>query len=55
MVSQVFELNRLLERWPALEPERALQLLDYAYPDEPVRRFAVRCLRRRAGDDTILK
>ena len=41
--SQVAELhNGLLDNWPALSPENSLQLLDYAYPDEHVRRFAVR-------------
>ena len=37
----VLELNALLSRWPVLPVERALQLLDYAYPDEHVRKFAV--------------
>ena len=49
---QVAEIHRLIESWPALPPETALQLFDYAYPDENVRRFAVRCLRQ-ASDDTI--
>ncbi len=49
---QSFQLSALLDRWPALTPERALQLLDYAYPDPAVRRFAVRCLRL-AGDDAV--
>ena len=51
---QVFELAELLRRWPVLDPEKALQLFDYAYPDENVRRFAVRCLRE-ASDDVILR
>ena len=38
----VLELNALLSRWPVLPAERALQLLDYAYPDEHVRKFAVK-------------
>lgn len=38
----VVELHSLLSRWPVLSAERALQLLDYAYPDQHVRRFAVR-------------
>ena len=52
--SQMLELNSLLERWPNLKPEQALQLLDYAYSDENVRRFAVRCLRQ-ASDEQILR
>jgi len=51
---QVGQLRSLLERWPVLPPEDALQLLDYAYPDEAVRTFAVRCLSM-AGDDVILR
>ncbi len=31
-----------------------MQLLDYAYPDESVRQFAVKCLRQ-ASDDVILR
>ena len=50
----VLELNGLLSRWPVLPAERALQLLDYAYPDEHVRRFAVKCLRE-SSDDVILR
>ena len=49
---QVANLHQMLERWPLLPPEDALHLLDYAYPDEKVRSFAVRCLRT-ASDDTI--
>lgn len=44
--SQVIQLSQLLDRWPTLPVEKALQLLDYAYPDENVRKFAVRCLRQ---------
>lgn len=36
----------LLLTWPELEPERALELLDYSYPDQAVRRFAVQCLEK---------
>ena len=50
--AQVAELHRLLETWPLLSPENALQLVDYAYPDEYVRRFAVQCLKQ-ASDDTL--
>lgn len=51
---QVLELADLLQRWPILNFEEALQLLDYAYPDENVRKFAVQCLRQ-ASDDEILR
>lgn len=39
-----FQMMDLLERWPLLPVERALELLDYAYADQEVRKFAVRCL-----------
>lgn len=50
--NQVAEIHRLLEFWPLLPAENALQLFDYAYPDEYVRKYAVKCLRQ-ASDDTI--
>lgn len=34
----------LLVQWPLLAVEKALELLDYAYGDQHVRSFAVRCL-----------
>lgn len=40
----VEELHRILKQWPKLSPERALELLDFAYPDRSVREFAVNCL-----------
>ena len=48
----MFTISRLIESWPLLSPENALQLFDYAYPDENVRRFAVKCLKK-ASDDII--
>ena len=42
----------MIESWPLLSPENALQLFDYAYPDENVRKFAVKCLKK-ATDDII--
>jgi phosphatidylinositol-4,5-bisphosphate 3-kinase len=40
----VSEVTALLKDWPKLPPEKALELLDYAYPDQGVRSFAVECL-----------
>ena len=37
-------LHALLRRWPLIPFKYALQLLDYAYPDERVHEFAVKCL-----------
>ena len=39
------ELHELVSRWPLIPVESAIQLLDYAYPDERVHEYAVRCLR----------
>lgn len=38
------EAISLVVKWPALPVEKALELLDYAYADQQVRSFAVRCL-----------
>ncbi|GAB1226597.1 hypothetical protein ENUP19_0298G0052 [Entamoeba nuttalli] len=42
--SEVLELHRLLNKWPLLEPAHALELLDFRFPDEQVRLFALKCL-----------
>eukprot|EP00117_Sycon_ciliatum_P049847 scpid57265/ scgid3176/ Phosphatidylinositol 4,5-bisphosphate 3-kinase catalytic subunit alpha isoform; Phosphatidylinositol 4,5-bisphosphate 3-kinase 110 kDa catalytic subunit alpha; Phosphoinositide-3-kinase catalytic alpha polypeptide; Serine/threonine protein kinase PIK3CA len=34
----------MLQGWPTIEPEAALELLDYSYTDENVRDFAIKCL-----------
>lgn len=41
---QVSEAMALLSKWPHLPPEKALELLDYAYADQAVRCYAVKCL-----------
>nr|CAD7257042.1 unnamed protein product [Timema shepardi] len=41
---EVSEVTALLQKWPRLPVEKALELLDYAYADHFVRSFAVRCL-----------
>lgn len=40
----VSEVVALLQEWPILTVEKALELLDYAYADQEVRSFAVKCL-----------
>lgn len=40
----VADMWYLLKQWPLISIERSLELLDYAYPDPAVRRFAIRCL-----------
>ena len=37
-------MTALLQEWPKLSVEKALELLDYAYADQAVRSFAVKCL-----------
>uniref|UniRef100_A0A667X7R8 phosphatidylinositol-4,5-bisphosphate 3-kinase n=1 Tax=Myripristis murdjan TaxID=586833 RepID=A0A667X7R8_9TELE len=39
------QLQALLQIWPKLSPRDALELLDFNYPDQYVREYAVRCLR----------
>jgi len=42
---EVSEAISILQRWPQLPPQKALELLDYAYADQAVRNYAVSCLR----------
>uniref|UniRef100_A0A4W6CFA6 phosphatidylinositol-4,5-bisphosphate 3-kinase n=1 Tax=Lates calcarifer TaxID=8187 RepID=A0A4W6CFA6_LATCA len=39
------QLQALLQIWPKLSPRDALELLDFNYPDQYVREYAVCCLR----------
>jgi len=41
---QIQEFYRLLEIWPKIEPQNALELLDARYANERVREYAVVCL-----------
>lgn len=41
----VCEVVMLLREWPPLSLEKSLELLDYAYADQEVRNFAVKCLK----------
>lgn len=41
----VFQLQALLQIWPRLCPRDALELLDFNYPDQYVREYALSCLR----------
>ncbi|XP_050079689.1 phosphatidylinositol 4,5-bisphosphate 3-kinase catalytic subunit beta isoform [Anopheles maculipalpis] len=51
---EVSEIVSLLQEWPKLLIERALELLDYAYADRYVRRYAVDCLRTIEDDELLL-
>ena len=42
----VFQMQILLQTWPKLEPEQALELLDYTFADQAVRRLAVECIEK---------
>lgn len=48
----IAEMTVLLMNWPPICPFKALELLDYAYPDPMVRTFAVNCLRS-IGDEEL--
>ena len=41
-----FQMQILLQTWPKLEPEQALELLDYTFADQEVRKVAVECIER---------
>lgn len=52
--NEVAEITSLLQQWPILPVERALELLDYAYAEQYVRRHAVKCLRTVQDDELLL-
>ena len=41
----------LLQSWPKLSPGKALELLDYAYADNLVRKYAIECLKSLSNED----
>uniref|UniRef100_A0A665VZ51 Phosphatidylinositol-4,5-bisphosphate 3-kinase n=1 Tax=Echeneis naucrates TaxID=173247 RepID=A0A665VZ51_ECHNA len=45
------QLQALLQIWPKLSPRDALELLDFNYPDQYVREYAVRCLRDMSNEE----
>lgn len=47
-------MQALLQIWKLLKPEQALELLDYSYPDNFVRSFAVRCLHQMDDEELSL-
>ncbi|XP_015181948.1 PREDICTED: phosphatidylinositol 4,5-bisphosphate 3-kinase catalytic subunit delta isoform [Polistes dominula] len=51
---EVAEATALIQQWPVLPVEKALELLDYAYADQNVRSFAVRCLFDVSDEDLSL-
>ncbi|XP_065137966.1 phosphatidylinositol 4,5-bisphosphate 3-kinase catalytic subunit beta isoform isoform X2 [Paramisgurnus dabryanus] len=47
------QLQALLQIWPKLSPRDALELLDFNYPDQYVREFAVNCLKDMSDDELL--
>ncbi|XP_034023735.1 LOW QUALITY PROTEIN: phosphatidylinositol 4,5-bisphosphate 3-kinase catalytic subunit beta isoform [Thalassophryne amazonica] len=47
----VAQLQALLQIWPKMSPRDALELLDFNYPDQYVREYAVRCLRDMSDEE----
>ncbi|KAM4589944.1 phosphatidylinositol 4,5-bisphosphate 3-kinase catalytic subunit beta isoform 1-T3 [Fundulus diaphanus] len=45
------QLQALLQIWPKLCPRDALELLDFNYPDQYVRKYAVNCLRDMSDEE----
>jgi phosphatidylinositol-4,5-bisphosphate 3-kinase len=43
----------LLQKWPHVSADTALELLGNKYPDRSVREFAVKCLEHNLCDDTV--
>ena len=41
-----FQMQILLQTWPRLDPEQALELLDFTYADQEVRKIAVQCIEK---------
>uniref|UniRef100_T1ISF0 phosphatidylinositol 3-kinase n=1 Tax=Strigamia maritima TaxID=126957 RepID=T1ISF0_STRMM len=50
----IAQMLSILKRWPQLPPENALELLDYAYADQYVRKYSVECLRALSDEDLLL-
>lgn len=49
----VAQLYMMINRWPRLMPEVAMELLDCSYPDLKVRKFAVSCLENGFTEDKL--
>nr|XP_022907614.1 phosphatidylinositol 4,5-bisphosphate 3-kinase catalytic subunit delta isoform [Onthophagus taurus]XP_022907621.1 phosphatidylinositol 4,5-bisphosphate 3-kinase catalytic subunit delta isoform [Onthophagus taurus] len=51
---EISEVVAILKEWPKIPVEKSLELLDYAYANEEVRSFAVKCLNDLSDDDILL-
>uniref|UniRef100_A0A8D2L4A8 phosphatidylinositol-4,5-bisphosphate 3-kinase n=1 Tax=Varanus komodoensis TaxID=61221 RepID=A0A8D2L4A8_VARKO len=50
-LEDVAQLQALLQIWSKLPPREALELLDFNYPDQYVREYAVGCLRQMSDEE----
>ncbi|ELK16699.1 Phosphatidylinositol-4,5-bisphosphate 3-kinase catalytic subunit beta isoform [Pteropus alecto] len=50
-LEDVAQLQALLQIWPKLPPREALELLDFNYPDQYVREYAVECLQQMSDEE----
>ncbi|PNJ36358.1 PIK3CB isoform 8 [Pongo abelii] len=50
-LEDVAQLQALLQIWPKLPPREALELLDFNYPDQYVREYAVGCLQQMSDEE----
>ncbi|XP_060098149.1 phosphatidylinositol 4,5-bisphosphate 3-kinase catalytic subunit beta isoform [Heteronotia binoei] len=50
-LEDVAQLQALLQIWAKLPPREALELLDFNYPDQYVREYAVGCLRHMSDEE----
>ncbi|KAJ6669307.1 hypothetical protein lerEdw1_008116 [Lerista edwardsae] len=50
-LEDVAQLQALLQIWSKLPPREALELLDFNYPDQYVREYAVDCLRQMSDEE----
>ncbi|KAH0623997.1 hypothetical protein JD844_007246 [Phrynosoma platyrhinos] len=50
-LEDVAQLQALLQIWSKLPPREALELLDFNYPDQYVREYAVSCLRQMSDEE----
>ena len=50
---EVAQMYCLVNDWPPIKPQQAMELLDCSYPDLMVRGFAVQCLEKYLTDDKL--
>eukprot|EP00069_Balaena_mysticetus_P008081 bmy_01107T0 len=53
LLDEVAQMYCLVNNWPPIKPQQAMELLDCNYPDLMVRGFAVQCLEKYLTDDKL--